>query len=270
MPTPSRSWSGEAAVMVALCLACAGLAAACAVPPRGLARASGRRTPALAAAVVALGVAGGWAADRPRLLVLGLVGTAVAAVGHRMWRQRRADRAAAGERAHVVAACEGMQAELAAGQSPGAALASAAGSWPLLAPVDRTAAAGGDVAAALRSAAVRPGAGDLRLLAAAWEVAHRTGHGLADAVGRVAAELRATERTRRIVTGELAAARATARLVAALPLVALAMGSGAGTDPWSFLLGHPLGIACLVAGLACGLAGLAWIEAIARDVDRTR
>uniref|UniRef100_UPI003F4C38B2 type II secretion system F family protein n=1 Tax=Nocardioides sp. SYSU DS0651 TaxID=3415955 RepID=UPI003F4C38B2 len=209
-------------------------------------------------------------AGSPRLLVLALLSAGVVVGGTRLGRSRLRERSALHTRARVVELCDGLQAELASGQTPAHALGRAGTEWPLVAPAARTAQAGGDVPAALRELAVQPGAGELRVVAAAWQVAHRTGHGLADALGRVADDLRAAEQTRRVVSGELASARATARLLAGLPVVALLMGSGAGADPWRFLLGHPVGLACLAAGLACGYAGLAWIETLARDVEGGR
>lgn len=220
--------------------------------------------------VLAGAVVGVVAAGEPRVAVLVAIVGAAGAAGARLVARHRADKDAVAVRARVVELCATLHAELASGQGPAAALARAASGWPLLGPVVRTAAAGGDVPAALRQLTTVPGAGDLRVVAAAWQVAHRTGHGLGDAVARVADELREAEQTRRVVTGELASARATARLVAVLPAVALLMGSGAGADPWGFLLGHPVGLACLAGGLGFVLAGLAWIEALARDVERGR
>lgn len=173
-------------------------------------------------------------------------------------RRRRADADA------VLGVCDALATELLAGRPPGEALASAGVQWTPLRPVVEAFHLGLDVPEALRRLAVeRPGAADLRLLAAAWQVSHTSGHGLARAVGRTAAGIRHRRRTRRVVESELASARATARLVCVLPFAVLLAGSGAAGDPWRFLLATPVGLACLVAGLALIAAGLAWIETIA-------
>jgi tight adherence protein B len=188
--------------------------------------------------------------------------------GRHLWR-RRAETARAERTARcLLEACDLVAAELAAGRTGEAALAEAVSVWPDLRPVADVCRLGGDVPAAMRTLSAEPGADGLRLLAGAWVVSHRTGAGLASSTRRVADAVRRDQATRRLVRGELASARATARLVAGLPVVALLMGSGAGADPWTFLLGTPLGIACLSAGLAVGFAGLWWIELIAREVDR--
>lgn len=203
----------------------------------------------------------------PRAAVLVALAAAAVKVGLDQARRRRRDRAAEARRSRVIDLCEAVGAELSAGQTAIAALERAAGDWPLIAPAARAAASGGDTVGELRRLAREPGAGALRLVAAAWQVSARTGHGLADTLARVADDLRAAEQTRRIVGGELASARATARLLAVLPLLAMAMGAGAGASPWAFLLGQPIGLACLAAGGGLTAAGLAWIDALARGIE---
>jgi len=213
-----------------------------------------------AAAATLLWLPFGW-------LVPAAIGLAATGVAWLLWLRRRERRAAEATGRRVLETCEHLAAELSAGQPPGAALSRAANDWRELGPVAEAFRVGSDVPVALRALSAQPGADDLRLLAAAWHVAHRTGQGLADAVDRISRELVATRATRRVVQGELASARATARLVALLPVAALAMGSGVGGDPVGFLLGTTAGWLCLATGLAFGLAGLWWIETLARHAD---
>lgn len=255
------------AIIGAAATAAAGLALG---RPAPTAERSGRRvgwSGLLGCLAAALGVT---AVESPTAVVLVAIAAAVALAGMLLWRGRARARRAERNRARLVECCEAISGELAAGLAPADALGRAAADWPLLERAARTAASGGSVPEALRRGAGEHGAADLRVVAAAWQVANRTGHGLADALDRVAVDLRAADRTRRVVAGELASARATARLVAVLPAVALVMGSTTGADPWAFLFGEPLGLVCLAAGLACAVAGLAWIEAIAAGVERGR
>lgn len=186
-----------------------------------------------------------------------------------LWRRRVARVAAAASRDRVLEACRLLRGELSAGRPPGASLELAAEEWVVLAPAAEAFRLGASVPEALRRLGCRAsGAEGLVALGAAWDVAQRSGQGLAVAVGAIADQLTADAAMRRVVTAELSSARATARVVAALPVVALLMGSGVGGDPWGFLLGTPVGLACLAGGVALALAGLAWIEAIAAGVQR--
>jgi len=203
-------------------------------------------------------------------VVVALVALAVAAAAAREVRRRRRTIRAARRAEMVLATCEGLAADVRAGQPPVAALASAARDWPELTPVAAAARLGADVPGALRALAGQPGASALRAVAAAWHVGHRSGAGLASTLALTAEQLRGERATARVLATELAAAQATARLLAVLPAGVLLLGSGLGGDPVGFLLATPAGLACLCAGLALEYAGLCWLARIADQVTGRR
>ena len=203
-------------------------------------------------------------------LVLALVALGVAAAMVREVGRRRHAAAAERRAELVLATCEGLASDLRAGQPPVTALEAAAEEWSDLGTVASAARLGADVPRAFRDLATQPGAGQLRVVGAAWQVAHRSGAGLASALEMAAAEVRAARATARVVATEMAAAQATARLLAVLPLAVLLLGSGLGGDPLGFLLASPPGLVCLCVGLALEYAGLCWLALIADRVAGRR
>jgi len=239
------------------------------VPGRRADRTSDAPLRGLGQAVVLAVLAGGLVVMlEGTTLALGLLGAAALAGGWRMVARGRARRAAQQRADVVVEVCEALAGELRAGQPPLRALRHCVEVWPELEPAATAGELGADVPKALRRLALLPGASGLSDVAGAWQVSHGSGGTMASALSRVADASRTRRTTQRLVASELASAQATARLVAALPVVVLAMGTGLGGDPWAFLLTTPGGLACLAAGLLLGYAGLAWIERIAvRAVD---
>lgn len=261
-PTPDPASWPTAGLAVALAATAAGLAlpSRAGVPrPRPSPGAVRVRLLVPAGVVIA---AAAWSWLGPRQLVLVALGLAVVAGLARSVARGRDRAAAEHRRGEVLDVCEAMAADLAAGQPPVRALERAAGEWPELAPVAVAARVDADVPDALRAVGGLPGARELRGVAAAWQVAHETGSGLAPAIAQAASAARARRRTTRLVAAELAGARATARTLAVLPALVALLAVGVGTDPVGFLTGTTAGTVCLALGLGLSWLGLWWLERI--------
>lgn len=224
-------------------------------------------------AAVALAVAGGAAAATLLSSVPGpgvavamtLIAMGAFAVGQS--RRSRARARIAGRRAEVAELVGLMAADLRAGALPQRTLAGLVEDFGFVAPAARAVDLGGDVVGILREAATVPGREVLRDLAGAWHVAERSGAPLASVLGRLEHAARADRELAREVSSGVAPARATGRLMAALPVVGLLLGSGAGGDPVAMLTTTWIGAACLAAGCALACGGLAWIERIAASAE---
>ncbi len=216
-------------------------------------------TPAAVAALVCAGslLAGGSGAAICFAVALPL------ATALRVWRRQRSRRGAARNAAEVATASRLLAGLLRLGHVPAAALRVAAADFPLLAEVVAVQEVGGAVAPALRRLGVRPGARGLADLGAAWEVSERTGASLGATLEALAERLIAAGAVTDVVSAELAAPRATGRLLAVLPIAGLALGYAMGGDPVAFLTGSAAGQLSLALGIALGCAGVLWTEHIA-------
>lgn len=186
----------------------------------------------------------------------------------RRWLRRRE---AAGSRdrreAEVIDLCAAVAGELRAGRQPVEALLAAepVGRGAVEPSVAAAARYGGDVPAALRRVARRPGAEGMVGVAACWQAAADTGAGLAAGLERVAVALRAEREQRDELRAQLAGTRSTALLLALLPAFGLLMGSALGAEPLRVLLHTPAGLCCLLVGGLLESVGLTWTARIVRD-----
>ncbi|GAT73915.1 Flp pilus assembly protein TadB [Microbacterium sp. HM58-2] len=104
-------------------------------------------------------------------------------------------------------------------------------------------------------------------LAAAWEVATTVGAPLAEVLRMIAETLRDAASAADDVRIALAEPAGTARLLLWMPFAGLLLGVALGFDTVGVIFGHPIGAACVVAGLLLMLAARAWTR---RLLDRAR
>jgi len=157
----------------------------------------------------------------------------------------------------IAALTSALATELRSGQSPDAAWQHVQAASLGLAPgvvVD-----GADVVAVLQRCARQPGWSGLAAVAVCWRLADATGAGLADALDRVGEAMRQEHEVVSEAQGQLSSTRATAVLLATLPIAAIAMGSVLGAEPLAVLFGSTVGAGCLTAGLALSALGWWWV-----------
>jgi len=95
-------------------------------------------------------------------------------------------------------------------------------------------------------------------LAACFDIAEASGCPLADVLTRFAAQLEVEDDADAARQTALAGPKATVSLLTWLPLMGLGLGVALGVDPLAILLGTPLGLAALAAGIALTVAGRVW------------
>ncbi|MGP4054559.1 type II secretion system F family protein [Mycobacterium sp. 4D054] len=182
---------------------------------------------------------------------------------------RRRDRAA--EAAALQAALDVLLGELRVGAHPVAAMRAAAQestgrTATSLGAVAARALLGADVAEGLRAEGRRsllPGYWER--LGVCWRLAQAQGLAVASLIQAAQCDVVERERFRGRVEAGLAGARATAAILAGLPVLGVLLGHAVGADPLSFLLSGAGGW-LLVIGTTFVCAGLLWSDRIMAGV----
>lgn len=183
-------------------------------------------------------------------------------------RRGRGDRDRRRECGYLLAGLEAVVGELRVGAHPSAAAESAAGE------------SRGEAARVLAISAGRSRLGgsgadgwsqpdsivaeELSRIAAAWRVAEEHGLALAELLAAARADLLGRIRFRDRTEAALAGARASATVLAGLPLVGIGLGQLMGAAPLTILFTSPAGELLLPLGAALACCGLLWTDVITR------
>lgn len=207
---------------------------------------------ATAGVVLAAGVAGGTAALR--------------------WRHRRAVRQRDREADALQSALEVLVGELRVGAHPVTAFEAAAAETdePVAGALHAVAARarlGADVAAGLRDTApTSPLAPHWDRIAVCWQLAQTHGLSIATLMQTAQRDIAERQRYSSRVHAGMAGARATAAVLAGLPVLGIGLGQLIGADPVRFLCGTGAGEWLLLVGVTLSCAGLLWSDRITAGV----
>jgi len=189
-----------------------------------------------------------------------------------VWMRLRRNARKASERRlraqEIAEIVDSLAAELGAGILATRALEHLADDMTMLNGAAAASRLGSDVAGALRVTARLPGASGLEELAAAWEVSERSGAPMARVLDCLGEGIRDEREAQREIAAGLGPAKATARLMAVLPIFGLAMGMSMGAQPLQVLINTVAGSLCLAAGAALACAGVWWVDQIAARAER--
>ncbi|MFI5715154.1 hypothetical protein [Nocardia sp. NPDC051750] len=185
-------------------------------------------------------------------------------------RRARRDRLHRTECGHLLDGLAAVIAELRVGAHPSAAAAVAARETAgIAAQAFAVSSARSRLGGSGADGLLRPEtviASELARVGDAWQVAERHGLALAELLAAARADLAARIKFRNRTEAALAGARATAAILAVLPLLGIGLGQLMGANPLRVLLFSAVGtyLLPLGAGLAC--AGLLWADEITRRV----
>lgn len=188
----------------------------------------------------------------------------------RTWWAARGSRSAQSEpQRRFIHALRALAAELASGSTPITALERAAGEPPLWPRALAAAHFGESVDSGLRHDAkenpkLSP---QLRQLAACWSVGVTHGAGLASSIDRLSLSVQSQFELRAVLRSELAAPRATSRMLSLLPIVGISLGYLLGADPIGWFLGSAIGAVVLTAAIGLTVIGVLWSRRIVQRVD---